>query len=78
MRLTMSLALMMTLAMIAAAACGTDPVAGDPSGDDTGGGEVGDADGGAVAVSGDAAMVTAASGPYFTQPMFFNSDVTAT
>ncbi|HEX7843550.1 MAG TPA: hypothetical protein VF469_39020, partial [Kofleriaceae bacterium] len=58
-------------------ACGVGPNAGDPE-TGAGGSEAGGAGGddGAVADS-DASGITAGTGPYFTVPMFFNTDVSA-
>src|SRR5215510_1054143 len=58
-------------------ACGVGPNAGDPETGD-GGSEIASAgEDGAVTVGSDASGVTTATGPYFTVPMFFNTDVSA-
>jgi hypothetical protein len=77
-----------TLGFFLSAACGAtaagdDPSGGDTSGGDTSGGEMSGGDtggsGGGGTVTADAAIaVTATSGPYFTAPMFFNTDVSTT
>jgi hypothetical protein len=62
--------------ILSVAACGTEPVGGDSDGDQGDTGESGAVvDGGAVTVGSDASAVTSVAGPYFTTPMFFNSDV---
>ena len=69
--------------ILSTAACGVGPNAGDPetagSGSEPGGaGGSGTAgDDGPVTAGSDAPGVTAGTGPYFTVPMFFNTDVSA-
>jgi hypothetical protein len=76
-----------TLGVFLTAACGATMAGDDPSGGDTSGGDTGGADtggtgsdGGGGAGSGSmtgGTMATATTGPYFTTPMFFNTDVHA-
>jgi serine/threonine-protein kinase len=60
--------------ILSAGACGVGPIAGDP---ETGDGGSAAGDDGTVTASGDAEALTAGTGPYFTVPMFFNTDVSA-
>jgi serine/threonine-protein kinase len=68
MRTTITISLLLT-----ATACGVSPDDAATAGDDDGA-SVGDVDGGAPSADA-ASALTAAAGPYFTQPMFFNQDV---
>jgi serine/threonine-protein kinase len=77
----------MTLGFFLSAACGAtvaaeDPSGGGTSGGDTSGGDPGGANGGGSGGTGsgsmsDGSMATATTGPYFTVPMFFNTDIHA-
>lgn len=74
MRKTITISLLLT-----ATACGVDPTGDDnlnPAGGGDDDGITTDPEGGAPAPDGGAA-VTVSAGPYFTAPMFFNSDVSA-
>src|SRR5689334_13260328 len=76
MRLTAALGVFLSVA-----ACAGGPTDNGQGGEPgSTGGSTDDADGGVgdPASASDAAEVTAATGPYFTQPMFFNTDVSTT
>jgi serine/threonine-protein kinase len=56
---------------------GGDTSGGNPSGGDTGGGDTAGSGGSGTMTADAAVTVTATTGPYFTTPMFFNTDVHA-
>jgi hypothetical protein len=75
MRVTVILGIILNLFACGVGSNASDPETGD-DGSETGGAR-GAGDGGASAPESDAPGVIATTGPYFTVPMFFNTDVSA-